>query len=585
MDTVVFILKILGSLGVFLYGMKVMSEGIQRTAGDRMRRIMATMTSNRFAGVGTGLVTTGLIQSSSATTVMVVSFVNAGLLTLVESIGVIMGANLGTTLTAWIIATIGKFSLSKIAIPIIGIGLPIFFIGKNKWKSFGEVLIGFGLLFYGLSLLKDSVPDVKSMLESTDVAVQAQAMKLQSFIEMFSGKGFLSVIVFLFLGVVLTLVVQSSSAAMAITVTLAIQGWIGFEESAAIVLGENIGTTVTAWLASIGTSVNARRAARAHFLFNVLGVIWMLILFGVFTDMVDKLGDALPDSFRTEKHDSDIGFKLAIFHSLFNLTNILLLIGFVPLIARIVTRWVKESDTDPKSDGPRLQFISQSMLNLGELNIPEAEKATLELAMITSDMFEGYREVFRNPEKDLGEEVARLKQLEDDADVLTHDITEYLVRTSAAEIGAENARSVSRMLRIASELEEVSDAIYRLIQITQKKYAKKRTLGKEADSNVLEFSDKILELIALYIDVLEHGANEEKLHKAEEIENTTDKMRKQFNKRAMKRMQVDGKEVKTEMTAIDMNNQFELIANYGLNVVQTAFYLLNEDEVPEKYEG
>ena len=263
MDTVIFILKILGSLGVFLFGMKVMSEGIQRTAGDRMRRIMATMTHNRFAGVATGLVTTGLIQSSSATTVMVVSFVNAGLLTLVESIGVIMGANLGTTLTAWIIATIGKFSLSTVALPIIGIGLPLFFAGKNRLKSFGEVLIGFGLLFYGLFLLKESVPDVRSMLASTDEAVKAQAESIRAFVESVSGKGYVSLIIFLMIGVLLTLVVQSSSAAMAITVTLAIQGWIGFHESAAIVLGENIGTTVTAWLASIGTSVNAKRAARA----------------------------------------------------------------------------------------------------------------------------------------------------------------------------------------------------------------------------------------------------------------------------------------------------------------------------------
>jgi len=582
MDTIVFILKILGSLGVFLYGMKVMSEGIQRTAGDRMRRIMATMTSNRFAGVGTGALTTGLIQSSSATTVMVVSFVNAGLLTLTESIGVIMGANLGTTLTAWIIATIGKFSLSKIALPIIGIGLPLFFVGRNKWKSFGEVLIGFGLLFYGLFLLKESVPDVKSMLESTDAVVKSQAEGLQNLIEKFSDKGFLSVLVFLFFGVVLTLVVQSSSAAMAITVTLAIQGWIGFDESAAIVLGENIGTTVTAWLASIGTSVNARRAARAHFLFNVLGVLWVLAIFGPFTEMVDWLGDRLPDSFRTEKHDSDIGFKLAIFHSLFNFINILLLVGFVPVIARIVTRWIKDpkGDTQPR----RLKFISQRMVDLGELNIPEAERATLELGKITLNMFEGYREIFRNPETDLGTEVARLKQLEDDADVLTHDITEYLVRTSASEISQENARAVSRMLRIASELEEVSDAIYRLIQITQKKYSKNRSFVDEATANVVAFSDKIVELITLYLDVLEHGATEEKLRKAESIENETDKMRKHFNKSAMKRMAQEGNEVKIEMIAIDMNNQFELIANYGLNVVQTAFYLVNEDEVPEKYE-
>ena len=584
MDTVIFTLKILGSLGVFLFGMKVMSEGIQRTAGDRMRRIMATMTHNRFAGVATGLVTTGLIQSSSATTVMVVSFVNAGLLTLVESIGVIMGANLGTTLTAWIIATIGKFSLSTVALPIIGIGLPLFFVGKNRFKSFGEVLIGFGLLFYGLFLLKESVPDVKSMLASTDEAVRAQAESIRAFIEGVSGKGYVSVVIFLMIGVLLTLMVQSSSAAMAITVTLAIQGWIGFHESAAIVLGENIGTTVTAWLASIGTSVNAKRAARAHFLFNMLGVVWMLIAFFPFAAGVDWLGDHLPDSFRTEKHDSDVGFKLAIFHSLFNLMNILLLIFFVPQIARLVTKWVKEPEGGAGSSGPRLRFISSNMVDIGELNIPEAEKATSELAGITKEMFSGYLSVFNDPETDLTAEVKRLKSLEDDADVLTHDITEYLVRTSTANLSSENARSVGRMLRIVSELEEVSDAIFRLIQITSQKYSKNRNLKEEATNKVREFADQILQLIELYMEVLVAGATEEDLKKAEALEKQTDRLRKQHNKEAMKRMSLDNSTVKTEMVVIDMNNQFELIANYGLNVVQTAFYLENEDEVPEKYD-
>ncbi|MFV1995468.1 MAG: Na/Pi cotransporter family protein, partial [Verrucomicrobiales bacterium] len=583
MTTLFFVLKILGALGVFLYGMKVMSEGIQRTAGDRMRKVMATMTHNRFTGVATGLITTGLIQSSSATTVMVVSFVNAGLLTLVESIGVIMGANLGTTLTAWIIATIGKFSLAKVALPIIGIGLPIFFVAKNRWKSFGEALIGFGLLFYGLHLLKESVPDVHTMLTSADPVIQAKAQGIQDFISSLSGRGYLSILGFLSLGILLTLIVQSSSAAMAITVTLAIQGWIGFEESAAIVLGENIGTTVTAWLASIGTSVSARRAARAHFLFNVIGVIWILIAFFPFTQGVEWLGDHLPDSFRTEKHDSDVGFKLAIFHSLFNLLNILFLIAFVPQIARVVTRWVKEPENGKKP--PRLRFISQNMVNIGELNIPEAEEATKELAGITREMFLGYLNVFKHPGTDLSAEVKHLKSLEDDADVLTHDITEYLVRTSAAEISAENARSVTRMLRIVSELEEVSDAIYRLIQITQRKYEKSRDFSDEATENVLSFADKIVELIDLYTDVLTDGATEEKLRAAEELERATDKLRKQFNKRAMKRMGEPESSVKTEMVTIDMNNQFELIANYGLNVVQTAFYLLHEDEVPEKYES
>jgi phosphate:Na+ symporter len=580
MDTLVFILKILGSLGVFLYGMKVMSEGIQRTAGDGMRKVMATMTHNRFTAVLTGLLITSLVQSSSATTVMVVSFVNAGLLTLVESIGVIMGANLGTTLTAWIIATIGKFSLSDIAVPIIGVGLPLFFIGRNRWKNMGEVLIGFGLLFYGLFLLKETVPDVKGMLTSTDIALQAQAQNVQEFIANFSGRGYLSILGFLFLGIILTLVVQSSSAAMAITVTLAIQGWIGFEESAAIVLGENIGTTVTAWLASIGTTVNARRAARAHLLFNVIGVLWMLLIFYPFTGLAVWLGSQLPESWQGKDHTTNIGFHLAIFHSLFNLANIILLIGFVPRIASIVTRIVKDKpDAQPKTH--RLRFISGGMVDLGELNLPEAENSTRELAGITRDMFLGYLEVFKNPAADLSSEVKRLKALEDEADVLTHDITEYLVRTSAAEISQDNARSVTRMLRIVSELEEISDAIYRLIQITQRKYIKGRAFGDEATDNVIIFATKIVELIDLYSEVLVTGASEAKLQQAREIEKATDKLRKQYNKQAMKRMAETADSVKTEMLTIDMNNQFELIANYGLNVVQSAYYLLKHDEIPD----
>lgn len=583
MDTALFILKILGSLGVFLYGMKVMSEGIQRTAGDRMRKIMAKMTHNRVAGVTTGVLTTGLLQSSSATTVMTVSFVNAGLLTLVESVGIMMGANLGTTLTAWIIAAVGKFSISNIAIPIIGIGLPIFFIGKNRVKSFGEVLIGFGLLFYGLYLLKESVPDINAMLSpDANPDDRALALTIEGWIESVSGLGYGSILIFLTIGVLLTLMVQSSSAAMAITVTLAIQGWIGFHESAAIVLGENIGTTVTAELAAIGTSVNARRSARSHTLFNVIGVGWMLIAFIPFTHVVLMIGELLPESFRTEKHATDIGFNLAIFHSLFNFTNILLLIGFVPLIAKFVTRWVKDPETDQKR--PRLRFISQSMLNVGELNIPEAENATRELADLTREMFQGYVEVFSNPDRDLTKEVKRIKALEDEADVLTHDITEYLVRTSASEITDENALSVTRMLRNVAELEEISDIIYRLIQVTQRKYTKQRDFTDEATQAVLDFANKVLVFIDLYNHVLEEEPTEEKMELARQLEKETDSLRKQGNKQAMKRMATEEGVVKTEMLTIDMNNQFEAIGNHALNVVQNAYYDAFEDEVPDKFD-
>ena len=373
-DFIVRLLYILGGLGIFLFGMRVMSEGIQKIAGEGMRRIMATMTQNRFYGLGTGLLVTCLVQSSSATTVMVVSFVNAQLLTLIESIGVIMGANLGTTLTGWIIASIGKFSLSKIALPIIGIGLPLVFSSKPKLKHSGEFLVGFGLLFFGLSELKNAVPDVKSLLTSDDPGDAALVQDIQGIIQNLNSFGFGSVLIFLVIGVLLTILVQSSSAAMGITIIVAINGWIDFEIAAAIVMGENIGTTVTAWLASIGANINAKRAARAHFIFNIAGVCWMLVLFYPFIAMLDQImpgaiytqdvsqqeamayladnpveGEPTDDDISKAKKsivDKNIPLHLSLFHTLFNLTNIALLIGFTPHLGRLVERIVQ-----PKSAG------------------------------------------------------------------------------------------------------------------------------------------------------------------------------------------------------------------------------------------
>ena len=559
-------LQILGSLGVFLYGMKVMSEGIQRGAGDRMRKVMETMTHNRFTAVLTGAFTTGLLQSSSATTVMVVSFVNAGLLTLVESIGIIMGANLGTTLTAWIIALVGKFSIAKIAIPIIGVGLPFFFVGKDRWRSFGESLIGFGLLFFGLGLLKNSVPDVKGMLGSTDAEIVAQAEAVLGFVKGLSGYGYGSLLIFLLIGIVLTLVVQSSSAAMAITVTLAINGWIGFHESAAIVLGENIGTTVTAWLASLGANVGARRAARAHFLFNVLGVTWMLIAFYPFTGFVEWLAAQLPESLRTDRIATDMGFTLAIFHSLFNLLNICILVGFVPLIAKLVTRWVQEPPPSPRR---RLKFISQSRLDVGELNMPEAEEAIRELSGLTLEMFDGCMRVFDNPNHDLSSEVERLKQLEDDADVLTHDITEYLVQTTAAEISVENAQVVGSFLRNVAELEEISDSIYRLIRMAERRYQKGYALGEEASAGLRSLSEATRLSILYYDQNLLSPLGQAQLEEIQEIEERTDVLRKEHNRQAMERIK-SGSDVPAEMLIIDMSNHLESIANHARNVVEQA---------------
>ena len=563
------LLEVLGCLGIFLFGMKVLSEGIQKTAGQKMRQIMATMTTNRVAGVGTGFITTCMLQSSSATTVIVVSFVNAGLLTLVESIGVIMGANLGTTLTAWIIAAVGKFSISKLAIPIVGIGLPLLFIGKNKWKSLGEVLIGFGLLFLGLGLLKDAVPDVKNLLVSTDPVEKANAEAVLNWIKSLSGYGYGSILMFLTLGVILTLAVQSSSAAMAITVTLAINGWIGFEESAAIVMGENIGTTITAWLAALGANVSAKRAARAHFMFNILGVLWMLIVFYFFTEFVVWLGEHMPESFRTENHTSDIGFNLAIFHSLFNLTNIVLLVGFVPIIAKIVTRWVKEKDAGMEGRA-RLTYISQGLVDVGELNLPEAQNATRGMARLTADMFKGFVDVLNRPDEDLTERVAVLKNMEDESDNMMNDITNYLVRCSTGELSDENAASITAMMRIVAELEEIADCEYRLMKLVERKYNKKHAFIPEPVQTLNKFSSTVLEFIEMYNDKLFTPVTATDLRVANRLENAIDDMRKDLNHKAVGRMQEGKGTIQVEMLNIDINNQFEKIGNHALHVLETA---------------
>jgi len=324
------LLKLVGALGFFIYGMKVMSDGIQKVAGSKMRSILSKMTSNRFLGITTGFLITALLQSSSATTVMIVSFVNAGLLSLVESIGVIMGANIGTTITAWLISLLGfKVQISAIALPIIAIGFPMMFSSKSNIKALAEVFIGFALLFMGLDELKHAVPNLKENPE------------FLSFLANYANMGILSTIIFIGVGTLLTLIVQSSSAAMALTLVMCYEGYIPFELAAAMVLGENIGTTITANLAAMVGNVHAKRAARAHFIFNIFGVIWMVFSFQFFITTIDSYMvtnmDLSPLNFDIDNPIA-IPIGLSIFHTTFNILNVLFLVGFVPLISRIVIK-------------------------------------------------------------------------------------------------------------------------------------------------------------------------------------------------------------------------------------------------------
>jgi len=567
-------LQILGALGIFLFGMKVMSEGVQKFAGARMRSALASITGNRCKGVVTGAFTTGLVQSSSATTVLVVSFVNVGLLTLTESIGVIMGANLGTTLTAWIVATVGKFSVAKIAIPIIGVGFPIFFIGKGRGKAFGEFLVGFGLLFLGLGELKDAVPDLKGALKDGDLATVSG---IQYWIGLLSGNGYLSYILFMIAGVILTLIVQSSSAAMAITITCAINGWFGtdateaFKISAAIVLGENIGTTVTAWLASIGASTDAKRAARAHFTFNVIGVIWMLILFLPFTAMVWNISQHLPESMKSAKDEwgaSEIAFATAIFHTSFNLLNILALVWFVPQIANLVQRWVPDKKLGSPRNTTRLRYISQKFVDLGELNIVEAEGAILKMSAHSQEMFKGFRNAFDRPSKDLSSEISRLKKMEEEADLMMQDITEYLVQCSARDLTPQHAGNIAAMIRIVAELEEATDCIYRLIKLIERKYNKGHEFSEHQIKRVGEIADVVGQSLSAVDNYLLKPVPPEVITSVKSLEDQTDSMRKSYNKESLKRM-AEG-DIRVEMLYTDINNQLEALANHILNIMEAS---------------
>ena len=522
-----------------------------------------------------------------------------------ESIGVIMGANLGTTLTGWIIATIGKFSLSKIALPIIGIGLPLVFSSKPKLKHSGEFLVGFGLLFFGLSELKNAVPDVKSLLKSPDPADQEMVESIQGFIEQLNSYGFGSVLIFLVIGVFLTILVQSSSAAMGITIIVAINGWIDFEIAAAIVMGENIGTTVTAWLASIGANLNAKRAARAHFIFNIAGVTWMLLLFYPFIAMLDQImpgaiyaegvtqqeamayladnefeGQPTDDDISKAKKaivDRNIPLHLSLFHTLFNLTNIALLIGFTPHLGRLVERLVKPKTADGKAPKPgslaALHYEGSGVLpKTGELNLALVEAEVNRLAAISRYMFEGFVEVFESPEEDKGKLIKELIELEEKCDELAFDITQTLIHCTTESLAGERALRVASLLRVTGELEDIGDCCYRLVQLAHRKYRKNRTLPDETKREIKVFSEQILDFMELYQSHLKDGSIPD-IEKAEAIEDRIDASRKSLRKNAVKRMQ-DKENLKAEMIYVDILNEMESIGNDALNVVQALNHVV-----------
>ena len=443
-------LTLMGSLGLFLFGMKLMSEGIQKVAGEKMRSILSAMTGNRLSGIGTGFLITSLVQSSSATTVMIVSFVNAGLLTLVEAIGVIMGANIGTTVTAWIIAILGfKVKMGAVAVPLIGFGFGLLFFKKDKLKSLGELLIGFALIFIGLDFLKGSVPDLQSSPE------------LFEFLKDMGAYGALSTLIFIGIGTLLTIILQSSSAAMALTLVLCFNGWIDFQSGAAIVLGENIGTTITANLAAIIGNIHAKRAALAHTLFNLIGVVWMFFLFTFVLDLIDEymVSSGLQSPYLAY---AGIPIGLSIFHSTFNILNTLLLVPFVKTIAKTVEKILATKNI--RDEEFHLEYIGTGLLNTSELSLMEVRKEVVKFGDITHRMFGFIQQLVTNEmdKKEFKELLARVEKYEDITDRMEVEVASFLIQVSQNEISLETSRAIRGILRAISNMEKIGDLCYHM---------------------------------------------------------------------------------------------------------------------------
>jgi len=570
--------QIIGSLGLFLFGMKLMSEGLQKLSGEKLRSVMRTMAGNRFKGVFSGCLITTVIQASAATTIMVVGFVNAGLLTLREGIGVIMGANLGTTTTAWIIAALGfKFSLADIALPLVGVGVAVAFCKRPGWRSTGELFVGIGLLLMGLDYLKSSVPELSP--DSPAIV----------WLREYSDMGYLSVLLFLAFGVILTLLVQSSSVAMAITITMAAKGWIGFDLAAAVVLGENIGTTVTANIAAITASLNAKRAAIAHLVFNVIGVVWMLIVFYWFlelieyivpiheipsTDTLKAMGIANFDTLTGAAREAALNRivipeRLAMFHTLFNFTNICLLIGFVPLIERITCLILKGGpDRKRRTSLQRIEYLTTNIAEMGELALFEGQKEMVKLAELSGEMFNGFVYVMQNPDKDLSQEVSHLRDLEQDSDKVCIALTNFFVQCSAHELSQNSIKLVTRNMLIVPELEEMCDSCYRLITLARKRYKRQFfdqmlqspafiEFCKEMNSFV-EFADKSLNQKSISKDDLENSAK---------MRQKLDQVRKALRREAISHMESNGV-TRGGILFIEILSACERVNSHAMNILE-----------------
>lgn len=545
------IFGLLGGLGLFLFGMKIMSEGLQKIAGDRMRKILAALTNNRIVGTLVGIAVTAIIQSSSATTVMTVGFVNAGLLSLVQAIGVILGANIGTTVTAQLIA----FKITKFALPAIGIGAGLkLFSKRKKYVYIGEIILGFGILFFGLSTMKQAFDPLKTSEEFRQLFLLVGDYKL------------LGVLI----GALLTVVVQSSSATIGITLALATTGLLSFEASVALILGENIGTTITANIAAIGTNLAARRTAFAHFLFNSLGTIYMLLLFPFYLKLVSAItpGDAdfvIQTQAQAQSYAAAIGDKpyiarhIANTHTLFNVINTIIFLPLVGLLAKMATLVVRGQD---EVETLQVRFIDDRVLNTPPIAIGQARRETQRMARIALEMLDTTTQFLEDGDM---KKISRLEKREELVDMLQKEITSFLVQLAQRSISKETSESIGSLMHMVNDLERVGDHCENLWRLGLRKTDGKVNFSEIGDNEIAEMADRTKEFLRYIVESID-DPDPSIAVKSIEYEDAIDDMERSLRKNHIDRLNTGECAVQPGLIFIDMLHNFEKIGDHTFNV-------------------
>jgi phosphate:Na+ symporter len=565
--------QIVGSLGLFLFGIKLLSEGLQKSAGDKMKAILKLMTKNRLVSIITGILITIIIQSSSATTVMVVSFVNAGLMGLTQAIGVILGANIGTTFTGWMVALLGfKVDITILALVSIAFAAPMMFSKKSSTRDGADVLLGFGILFLGLNFMSHSMPDVTGNVDAL------------AFLATFNSDTLWMNLLCILLGTLVTIIVQSSSAAMAMTLTMAYNGWLGVTAAAALILGSNIGTTITAYLASIGTSTTAKRAAWAHIIFNVVGSVIALVFFHPLLEFVNWITPGNIYKLSGTALSTQLPLFLAMFHSVFNFINTVLFFPFVRQYAAFIKRLVP-AKAEYDEGTYHFKYIGGIFIDSPEIYMLAIRDEIKKMANLACTMLTRYRSMFNNPEATMENDVQAMKKDEEYADQMQEQLSDFCVHLLQDSQTPTNASSLNCLIRVMDELESVTDSCFNLALLSQRRYNQKWVFEAATDKDLRDYQTLVQEFLDYVRDRMDRTLTKAEMQKAIEFEEQINSYRNSLSQMVQERLTEGKADVRTELLILEKIRHLEHIGDYCTNIAEAYHQAVKHTPMLQKRTG